>query len=178
MREKECPGTFQYIMEEMYLANNLPKVVFPATVITGYQYHKTKKRTREGSQEIEEGAVGGTIYTEDYITTPLEPLVASSSMPMPSPLAVPTTPTPANTPASTPDSTPVQSPLRREDMSVKQKPPMAPAMKKDKRDDDTGVVLMTYTSSKLPKGQLNHDTKIKYLQSVKMLQYIYQNNKY
>ena len=104
--------------------------------------------------------------------------MASSSVPMPSPLAVPTTPTPANTPASTPAITPVQSPLRREDMSVKQKPPMAPAKKKGKRDDDTGVVLMTYTASKLPKGQLNHDTKIKYLQNAKMLIYIYQNNKY
>ena len=71
-------GTFQYIMEEMYLANNLPKVTFPSTVISGYQYYQTKKRTREGSEELEEGAVGGTIYIEDYIITPLEPLVASS----------------------------------------------------------------------------------------------------
>ena len=37
---------------------------------------------------------------------------------------------------------------------------------------------MTHTASKLPKGQLNHDTKIKYLQNAQMLKYIYQNNKY
>ena len=133
MREMECPGTFQYIMEEMYLANNLPKITFPATVIAGYQYHKTKKRTCEGSEEIVEGVVGGTIYTEEYIITPLETLVTSSSMPMPSPLAVPSTPTPANTPVSTPASTTVQSSLRREDTSIKQKPPMAPAKKKEKK---------------------------------------------
>ena len=37
---------------------------------------------------------------------------------------------------------------------------------------------MTHTASKLPKGRMSHDTKVKYLQSAKMLKYIYQNNKY
>ena len=178
VREKECPGTFQYIIDEMYMTNNMHRVSFPATVITGYQHHRIKKRAREGSEEVEEGAVGGSIFTGEYIITPLEPSVASSPMTMPSPLAVPSTPTPANTPASTPASTPAHSPLRMDQSSVRQKPPPIPAKKKEKRDQDAGVVLMTHTASKLPKGRMSHDTKVKYLQSAKMLKYIYQNNKY
>ena len=147
------------------------RVSFPATVITGYQHHRIKKRAREGSEEVEEGAVGGSIFTGEYIT-PLEPTVASPPMSMPSPLAVPSTPTPANTPVSTP----AHSPLRMES-SVRQKPPLIPAKKKEKRDEDAGVVL-THTASKLPKGRMSHDTKVKHLQSAKMLKYIYQNNKY
>ena len=134
VREKECPVAFQYIMEEMYRANHLPRVTFPTTVIGGYQYHKTKERTREGSEELEEGAVGGSIFAGDDIITPLEPSVASSPISMPSPLAVPYNPTPATTKASTPASTPVQSPLRREDTSVRQKPPVAPSKKKKKKE--------------------------------------------
>ena len=161
------------------MANNMHRVSFQATVITGYQHHRIKKRAREGSEEVEEGAVGGSIFTGKYIITPLEPTVASSPMSMPFPLAVPSTPTPANTPVSTPASTPVHSPLRMESsVRQKQKPPLIPAKKKEKRDEDAGVVLMTHTASKLLKGRMSHDTEVKYLQSAKMLKYIYQNNKY
>ena len=87
-------------------------------MITGYQHHLLKKRARERSEEVEKGAVGGSIFTGEYIITPLEPSVASSPMSMPSPLAVPSAPTPANTPVSTP-ATPAHSPLRMDQSSVR-----------------------------------------------------------
>ena len=52
IREKECPGTYQYIMDEMFRANGLSTVKFPATVIAGYEHYKTKKRSREESEII------------------------------------------------------------------------------------------------------------------------------
>ena len=36
-RETEIPGIFQYIMNEMLAANNIPKVRFPLSVISGYK---------------------------------------------------------------------------------------------------------------------------------------------
>ena len=36
-REIEIPGIFQYIMNEMSAANNIPKVKFPLSVVSGYK---------------------------------------------------------------------------------------------------------------------------------------------
>ena len=58
IREKECPGVYQYIVEEMYRANGLPLVKFPATVVAGYEHHRTKKRTREPSDLVQGGGGG------------------------------------------------------------------------------------------------------------------------
>ena len=100
-REKECPGTYQYIMDEMFRANGLPTVKFPATVIAGYEHHKTKKRSREESEIImgEELLVGAT--SMQYAASTL------SSTEPPTPMQ-----SPASTPAATPAGTPAQSPLR------------------------------------------------------------------
>ena len=40
------------------------------------------------------------------------------------------------------------------------------------------MVLITHTASKLATARIDHGTKVKYIQSAKMLKYIYQNNKY
>ena len=42
-------------MDEMYRANNLPKIKIPSTVITGYQHHRTQKRAREPSDMSQGG---------------------------------------------------------------------------------------------------------------------------
>ena len=47
IREQEYPEIFQYITDEMYRANGLPVIKYPATVIAGYEYQVTKKRGRE-----------------------------------------------------------------------------------------------------------------------------------
>ena len=66
IRESECPGVYQYIVDEMYRANDLPVVKILSTVITGYEHYAQRKRGRETSEEeliMEagdgEGAVGG-----------------------------------------------------------------------------------------------------------------------
>ena len=51
IKENECPGVYQYIADEMYRANDLPVVKFPATVITGYEHYAQRKRGRETSEE-------------------------------------------------------------------------------------------------------------------------------
>ena len=65
IREQECPVVFQYIIEQMYSANDLPVVKYPVTVVACYEHYSKKKRGRETSEEEqvmeaeEEGAVGG-----------------------------------------------------------------------------------------------------------------------
>ena len=62
IRESECPEVYQYIVDEMYRANDLPVVKFPFTVITGYEHYSQRKRGRETSEEemtMEAGDVGG-----------------------------------------------------------------------------------------------------------------------
>ena len=108
IREQECPGIYQYIMEEMYKANGLPVIKYQATVITGYQHHAKKKRGRETYEEeqvmeAEEGGVGGTLNKGQCSQSLLDLLALSAEMPAP---------TPSHTPASTPAGTPVQSPVR------------------------------------------------------------------
>ena len=111
IREQECPGVYQYIVDEMYKANDLPAVKYPATVIAGYQHHAKKKRGRETfeegqAMEAEEGAVGGEILNKERYTQSMLDLLAIQAE-----VSAPT-PTPSQTPASTPAGTPIQSPVR------------------------------------------------------------------
>ena len=52
-RETEIPGIFQYIMNEMLAANNIPKVKFPLSVVSGYKDNRTDnwrpKRQKENA---------------------------------------------------------------------------------------------------------------------------------
>ena len=86
------------------------------------------------------------------------------------------TPTPSQTPASTPASTPIQSPARvgKEDKGGLGIEPT----KKKKREDDPGVVLITYKGSSIPQKKLTHSVKLNFLQRSGMLKYIFQNNMY
>ena len=111
IREQECPGVYQYIVDEMYKANDLSAVKYPATVIAGYQHHAKKKRGRETfeegqAMEAEEGAVGGEILNKERYTQSMLDLLAIQAE-----VSAPT-PTPSQTPASTPAGTPIQSPVR------------------------------------------------------------------
>ena len=122
IRESACPGVYQYIVDEMYRANDLPVVKIPSTVITGYEHYAQRKRGRETSEkeltmEAEDevrggwggGAVGGTAADlgdmSQYSISMQNLLRMSAEMPAPTP-----TPTPVEAPASTPAGTPAQSP--------------------------------------------------------------------
>ena len=57
-RESEEPGSFQYIMDEMLKANNIPRVIFPDSVIKkGTDREESQARKRQRSSE--EGGGGG-----------------------------------------------------------------------------------------------------------------------
>lgn len=61
IREKETPGVFNDIMQEMYQANNMPRVHFPPSVVSGYKSYKkrpTEKRDRDDDKEEEVGSMG------------------------------------------------------------------------------------------------------------------------
>ena len=60
-REAEVPGTFQFVISEMLKANNVPEVIFPESVISGYKEHgkESEKRKRQRSYEEAEAAGGG-----------------------------------------------------------------------------------------------------------------------
>ena len=51
-------------------------------------------------------------------------------------------------------------------------------IKKKKRDDDPGVVLITYRGSNIPQKKLTHSTKFHFLQRSGILKYIYHNKMY
>ena len=129
-----------------------------------------KKRGRETSEEEqvmeaeEEGAVGG--ISRRQISESLQKLLdIQATMPAP---------TPTHTPASTPVNTPAQSPVRagKDDRSGKV---MEPTKKKGKRDDDPGVVLLTYRRSNVPEKKMTHSAKLNFIQRSGILKYVYQN---
>ena len=155
IREQECPGVFQYIADEMYRANGLPVIKYPATVIAGFENHITKKRGRETSEEeqvmeAEEGAVGGTIDESRCTQSLLDLLALIRELPAS---------TPAPTPTPTPTSTPAQSPVRvlKEERATKNVP--EPSKKKGKKEDDPRVSLITYVTQPLFESRMNwiHD---------------------
>ena len=157
IREQECPGVYQYIIEEMYKANGLPVIKYPATLVAGYHHHVKKKRGRETLEEeqvmeTEEGAVGGILNKECYYQSMLDLLALPAEM---------HAPTPCHTPASTPAGTPVQSPVRvsKEDKGGMGTEPT----KKKKRDDDPGVTLITYRGSNISQKKMTHSAKLNFL---------------
>ena len=183
IREKECPGVYQYIVEEMYRANGLPLVKFPATVVAGYEHHRTEKRTREPSdlvQGVQEGEEQIELMQEQTELT----LSELCRMEPPTPIH-----SPASTPAATPAGTPVQSPQRvipvkrPEQQSVRvkdMKPPPGPQRKKEKKEEekgevDAGIVLFTYRGCRLPGHKLDHMAKVGFLKRSQILKYIYRN---
>ena len=95
----------------------------------------------------------------------------SAEMPAPTP-----TPTPAQTPASTPAGTPAQSPERLE-KSIRPKV-AEPVKKKGKKEEDPGVVLITYTGCIISDKRLSHSARVDYLLRAKALKYVYQNRQW
>ena len=62
-RESEEPGSFQYIMDEMLKANNIPRVIFPDSVIKkGTDREESQARKRQRSSEEGGGGRGGCRY--------------------------------------------------------------------------------------------------------------------
>ena len=58
-REAEIPGTFQFIVDEMLKANNIPLVKFPETVISTYKTRGKAEETRKRPRSSDGG--GGRV---------------------------------------------------------------------------------------------------------------------
>ena len=124
-REMEEPGVFQYIINEMCKANNIPEVRFPESVIRRRDPQKEKeseKRPRtsdEGGASLasnpREGKQDEYVYLLDTGTWRHESSVTPTPTPTPMHTPTPTqihspTATPSHTPAPTPQATPRTTP--------------------------------------------------------------------
>ena len=157
-RETEVPGTFQFILDEMLKANNIPTVKFPNTVISGYKdigqdtrkrENEKRKRTRTSDdmtaaeKKSSNGAGGGG----EYVIAPngnWKFLREGATTPQ----TIPNTPasTPAVTPAPTPAPTPVPSPA----VSPQRPSGAVPKRQREEREKDPGLVLIARTEVELP----------------------------
>ena len=170
--QEDLPPNYLTVIASAIMIANIREQEYPATVVAGYQHHVKKKRGRETLEEeqvmeAEEGAVGGTLNKERYSQSMLDLLALPAEMPAP---------TPSHTPASTPAGTPVQYPARvsKEDKGGMEIEPT----KKKKRDDDPGVILITYKGSNVPQKKMTHSAKLNFLQRSGILKYIFQNKMY
>ena len=109
-REAEVPGIFQFIVNGMPVANNVPTVNFPETVIGGYKHRQTQQirddsRKRLRTSDVGEGTSAGTgiqfelLPRGQYILTDDGTWVYTENGSIPQ--------TPCTTPASTPQTTPL-----------------------------------------------------------------------
>ena len=53
-----------------------------------------------------------------------------------------------------------------------------PTRKKGKREDDPGVVLITYRGSNVPEKKMTHSAKLNFIQRSGILKYVYRNKMY
>ena len=67
MHENECPGTYQYVLDEVYQAKKIPKVKIPATVITGYK-HYAHHLPNDGGEKGVQGQAAAAETTETMET--------------------------------------------------------------------------------------------------------------
>ena len=63
-REAELPGIFQYIMDEVLVANNVPKVKIPETVVKDY-YNKGQGKEQRESRKRMRSSTDGAILERD-----------------------------------------------------------------------------------------------------------------
>ena len=205
-REAEIPGVYQYIMDEMLKANNIPLVKFPESVISGYRgrqqqakddQKKTEKaeRKRQRSstdgeflerdgevEEMEEHVLleDGTWVLRSSIRTPLvTPVSTPASTPAQTPF--PTSAqaplvTPGITPQTTPAPTPASSP-RGEGGAVAKEPKKQRQQEKQKQDKDPGLLLVFRSDVILPESMTHHYI-MKEVVKGKVMKYVYTNQTY
>ena len=129
-REIEIPGIYQYIVDEMLKANNIPNVLFPASVVGGYKDINMEEKNKAKRKKESAGAnlIGGG---GEVIQLQAEGFSFPSVTPTPtSTLNL----TPTHTPIPTPAVTPVNSPTRE----TKGKG----TIKKSKSEEGPGIILL------------------------------------
>ena len=135
-REEEVPGVFQFVVDEMLRANDMPNVKFPEFVIRGYKVPKQKETVHKQDRKRMRSSTDGDFLEEGLIDS--EHLIDESLAPRGRPdktydkfyvmddgsmqfvsdsesSAAPTpAPTPAHTPITTPRVSPATSPTRKQ----------------------------------------------------------------
>ena len=183
-RETEVPGTFQFIMDEMLKANNIPTVKFPETVISGYRDinldgRKKESEKRKRARTSEDGMTAAEKRAQmeqeggEYVITydgEYKFLREGASTPQ----TVPCTPasTPAVSPAPTPAPTPVPSPA----VSPQRHSGAVARRQREEREKDPGLVLIARTEVELP--DLNNQQLKKEVLKGNIVKYVFTNARY
>ena len=191
-REEEVPGVFQFIVDEMLRANNVPRVLFPESVVRGYKDLKQKetkpnqerKRMRSSTDGgfLEEGLVDpeyvaddglvprgkvGKKYDKFYATEEgmMEFISDSGSSAAPTPA-----PTPVPAPTTTPRVTPATSPVR-EQRQTKDKGAVP------KKAKGPNIILIVRNDVTMPEA-ITHQMLKKEIEKGKIIKYVYTNSEF
>ena len=206
-REIEIPGIYQYIMNEMLAANNIPKVKFPLSVVSGYKDkgqttgdQRDRKRMRSSTDaaildddDLEEEQAeekdsmdleGGEqeIYIEHRSKiTPDGRLFFSTDTDFSAATPAPTpSVTPSVTPAVTPAPTPTATPSaspKRELKKEAKKPKIQEKPKEAKPREQPGIVVVVRADFVVPEGMTSKQFR-KEVFKERIMKYVYTNRKY
>ena len=191
-RREEVPGVFQYIVDEMLRADDVPNVKFPDFVIRGYKDSKQKETARKQERKrmrsstdgdfLEEGLIEyectmdeslapcgkiGKAYDKFYVMDDGSMQFVSDSESSAAPTPAPTpVPTPSTTPHVTPATSPVREQKRPKDKGAVAKKPKGP-----------NIVLIVRSDLTLPES-ITHPMLKKEIGKGKIIKYVYTNSEF
>ena len=180
-RETETPGSFQFIIDEMMKANDMPRVKFPQSVIhykpketVGAEGRESRKRQRSSNgtkiptPRVESVGRGEYVLGKDMKWYPRSRTATPTSTPSLTP-SLSMAPTPAPTPNITPNPTPTTSPMPSPPRTAGATP------KKQKEvEKDPGLILIVRTDVVLSDRMNNHQLR-KEVEKAKIMKYVYTN---
>ena len=152
------PGTFQFIMDEMLRANNIPTVKFLETVISGYKDINRDVRKKESEKRKRARTLEGGITTAEkkaqmeqeegeYVIAPdgnwkflREGVTTPQTVPCP----------PASTLVVTPAPTPIPTPVPSPAVSPQHPSGAVPRRQREEREKDPGLVLIVRIEVEFP----------------------------
>ena len=177
-RETEAPVSFQFIIDEMMKANDMPEVKFPQSVIhykpkesAGVEGRESRKRqqssngTRVPTPRVESVGRGEYVLGSDMNWYPKSRTATPTSTPSltPSVSSAPT-PTPNITPNPTSTTSPMPSPQRT----------TGAVSKKQEDEIELGLILKLRSDLVLPDLLNNHQLR-KEPDQAKIIKYVYTN---
>ena len=195
-REAEVPGIFQYIMDEVLAANDVPKVKIPETVMKDYhnkgqgkEQRESRKRMRSSTDgailerdtmeyEYDCAAAGGVEEVsaeEDHRIKILPDGTLKFSIDTDFSASTPA-PTPRTTPVPTPKPTPETSPQREAAKGAVKKQQQKQTTEKKERENPR-IIIIVRDDFVVPEN-INHNQIKKEIFKGKTMKYVYVNLKY
>ena len=206
-REIEIPGIFQFIMDEMLAANEIPKVNFPISVVSEYKERgqsskdqRERKRMRSSTDVgildedvLEEGQFLAKdsmdleeeereVYTEHRSKITADGrlfLSTDTNFSAATPAPTPLA-TPYVTPAETPAPTPASTPVtspKREEKRLTKKSKMQEKPKEVKVKEHPGIAVVVRADFIVPERITNKQLR-KEVFKEKAMKYVYTNTRY